>query len=391
MRGYMDLEYSADNERFKRSVERFLEDQWDLNAPQSKRSVRVFREKAIENGLIYRNVPKEFGGAGVASDPIRASIIRECFAEVNAPREVQGNGVSMLVPTLLQHGTHQQKMEFIPRTLTGDYRWAQGYSEPEAGSDLASLRARANLSGSEWSINGRKIWTTNADKCTHMFALVRTEKEAEKHAGISYILFELDQPGVTITPIRQINGSYEFCEVLLEDARAPIDRIVGGVGRGWEVSKSTLKHERNSVGAAATSMGIYKKLVGLARSTERNGNPVAKNSYIHRRIIELEGRVRAHLYAGYYQLTCDAEGKSPGVVGLMNKLNSTLIAQEAADIANEILGDSNLIMPIWGRSRPGIERWVNQQLLSLAAAIGGGTSNIHLNIIAERGLDLPRE
>ena len=136
----MDLEYKSDDKIFELEVKTFLEDHWDVAMLKSKDAIKIFREKATEYGLIYRNVPKKYGGAGVPSDPIRANIIRECFSAVNAPREVQGNGVFMLVPTLLQHGTEQQKNEFIPKTLTGEYRWAQGYSEPEAGSDLASLK-----------------------------------------------------------------------------------------------------------------------------------------------------------------------------------------------------------------------------------------------------------
>lgn len=386
----MDLNYIAEDEIFKEEVECFLEDNWDANMRRDKAAIKAFREKAVENGYVYRNVPREYGGADVASNPIRANIIRECFSAVKAPREVLGNGVMMLVPTLLQHGTETQKSKFIPKTLTGEYRWAQGYSEPGAGSDLASLITRAELLDGEWLINGHKIWTTKAHESTHMFALVRTEKNAGKHAGISYILFELNQPGVTVRPLRQLNGSYEFCEVILENARAPHDWVVGGIGKGWEVSKSTLKHERNSVGAATASIDMFQKLVKLAKSTERDGKPIIEDSYIQRRLLELEGLVMSHLYAGYYQLACDAEGKSPGVIGMMNKLNSTVIAQKTAEISNEVLGDMNLMIPAWSVSRPGIERWVNQQLLSLAAAIGGGTSNIHLNIIAERGLGLPR-
>ncbi len=387
----MDLELSESYLAFQEEVENFLASNWRSDLSKDPEVVDVFRHTATEAGYLYRNVPEIYGGSGQSPDVLKAKIIGECFAKARAPREVSGVGMMMLVPTLLDCGSEVQKRTFIPETLAGKYRWAQGYSEPGAGSDLASLRTKGELVDGHWLINGQKIWTTMAHKCTHMFALVRTEPLAGKHAGISYLLLELDQPGVTVKPLKQMNGSKEFCEVFFEDARTPADWIVGERGEGWQVSKSTLKHERNAVGAAGASKAMFEKLVQQARESTVNGLPAIQDPLIRDRLAMIQGRVMAHLCAGYYQLSCDAKGDDAGIVGLMNKMNTALIGHEVASTVSEVIGDSNLQMPNYQAGRPGEEKWVNQQMLSLAAALGGGTSNINLNIIAERGLGLPRD
>ena len=387
----MDLKYDERYQQYQSEVEKFLHKHWKAEWKNNREETDIFRTTATDAGYLYRNVPKAYGGAEQAPDVLEAKIVGECFSAVSAPREVPGVGMMMVVPTLLDCGSIEQKQMFIPKTLTGEYRWAQGYSEPGAGSDLASLRTKGELLEDEWVINGQKIWTTMAHKCTHMFALVRTEPDAGKHAGISYLLLELDQPGVTIRTLKQINGGREFCEVFLEDARTPADWIVGTRGEGWAVSKGTLKHERNAVGAASNSLSMFEKLVKLAKETVLDGKPAIENALIRDRLMHLRGRVMSHLCAGYYQLSCDAQGQDAGAVGLMNKLNTTLIGHETAQISSEIIGNLNLQMPDYKKGRPGTEKWVNQQMLSLAAALGGGTSNINLNIIAERGLGLPKD
>lgn len=386
----MDLRISEAYQIFRGEVEDFLQRHWRPEQRKEQEAIAQFRRLATEAGFLYRNIPREYGGAGQEPDVLKAKIISECFSRVKAPREVPGNGVNMLVPTLLDCGDDWQKRQFIPRTLTGELRWAQGYSEPGAGSDLASLRTTGELVDGEWVINGQKVWTTHAQYATHMFALVRTEPDAGKHAGISYLMLELDQPGVTIRPLKQINGSEEFCEIFLDNARAPADWIIGQRGEGWKVSKSTLKHERNSVGAASASKDMFEKLLRQASELERDGRRLIDDPVVRDRLAHLKGRVMSHLCAGFYQLTCDSRGEDAGVVGMMNKMNTTLIGHETSAIAAELLGETNLLMPDYAAGKPDAEKWVNQQFLSLAATLGGGTSNININVIAERGLGLPK-
>jgi alkylation response protein AidB-like acyl-CoA dehydrogenase len=396
----MDLRYSAEYEAFRSEVAAFLASNWPLrdaeaDLPRREADAR-FRARAIEAGYLYRSVPRAYGGSEQAPDVLRAQIIREEFGRARAPGEVPGVGVAMLVPTLLEHGTEEQKQRFISKTLSGEYLWAQGYSEPNSGSDLASLRTRAELKGDEWVINGQKIWSTLAQYARFMFVLTRTEPDAaSKHAGISYLLVDLKQPGVTVRPLKQITGSSEFCEVFFDDAKTPATWIVGERGNGWKVSKSTLSHERSALGGASTSVGLFEKLVELAKRSQFNGRPALQDSSIRQRLASLKGSVDAHLYSSYRQLSMSAHGQEPGVVTLMNKLISTQIGHEVARLARDLIGDALLLAPPAEGGKAarvaGDEKWINQFMGSLGIAIAGGTSNIQRNVIAERGYGLPRD
>ena len=388
----MDLTYTPAYEAYRAELRAFLAASWQRDwrrAPDAAARIAGFRAAAVEQGYLYRSTPRAYGGSGQAPDVLKAQIIREEFGLARAPTEVPGNGVTMLVPTLLEWGSDEQKDRFIAPTLRGDYIWAQGYSEPGAGSDLASLRARAVLEGDEWVVTGQKIWTTLAHKAQYMFALVRTEPDEPRHKGISYLLLDMAQPGITVRPLKQINGDREFCEVFLDGARAPASWLVGEAGNGWAVSRSTLKHERNLVGGASTLDEMFDKLVELARITVRDGRPALADPVMRDRLAAIEGYVKAHLYSSYFQLTKEAQGEPPGPLGLMNKLNATNIGQDIARLVTEILGPSAMAFP--DRDARGPERWLNQVLGSLGLAIAGGASNIQRNIIAERGLGLPRD
>jgi alkylation response protein AidB-like acyl-CoA dehydrogenase len=255
------------------------------------------------------------------------------------------------------------------------------------------VRSKAELVDGQWVIHGHKIWTTLAYESTHMFALLRTEPSAPKHEGISYILLSMKQPGITIRRIRQISGQSEFCEVFFDGATTPADWIVGGRGQGWQVSRSTLKHERNMVGGSSRIQALFDSLVRLARSTTRNGRPAIEDPTIRTRLASIEGAVKSHIYSAYHQLTKDAAGESPGILLHLNKLSSSEIGKNIAIIAQDILGDEGLHMPPaeGGPAASHPESWLNQIFGSLALSIAGGTSNIQRNIIAERGLGLPRE
>lgn len=393
----MDLTYGAEYEVFRQDVRAFLERAWlphaKLAKAERKAAEAAFRREAIEQGYLYRAIPRQYGGSEQTPDVMRGQIIREEFGRVRAPMEVPGVGVGMLVPTLLECGTQEQKDRFIAKTLTGEYLWAQGYSEPNAGSDLASVRTKGVLQGDEWVINGQKVWSTFAQYARFMFAMVRTELNAAKHDGLSYILLDLKQPGVTIRPLKQVTGGEEFCEVFFDNAKAPANWIVGERGKGWQVSKTTLVHERNSfIGNASSSQALFDKLVDLARNTQLNGKPASEDPVIRERLLVLEGYVASHVYSSYRQFSMTAHGQSSGIVGSMNKLISTQIGHEVAKLARDLMGDNLLIAPPpEGTRGAGPEKWNNQFFGSLGIAIAGGASNIQRNIIAERGLGLPRD
>ncbi len=394
----MDLSYGAEYEAFREEVRDFLAASWPLKGDEAELGVeeqqKLFRERATEKGYLCRNIPKQYGGSEQPPDVLKAQILREEFSAARAPMEARGIGTMMLVPTLLDRGEEWQKEKWVRSTMTGETIWCQGYSEPGSGSDLASLKTRGELVDGEWVINGQKIWTSGAHRADYMFCLVRTEPEEPKHAGISYLLIDMKQPGIDVRPLKQMNGTADFNEVFLNDVRTPEDWIVGKRGEGWLVSRTTLKHERNSIGGAAQSLAMFEALLKLAQKTELDGRPAIEHPEVRQRLVELEGYVRSHQYSGFVQLTRDFRKESAGLLGLMNKIVSTNIGHRVAGIAMDLLGDDGLLAP-GARSNTGLPKgnagWVSQYMWSLGVAIAGGTANIQRNIIAERGLGLPRD
>ena len=396
----MDLSYGAEAEAFRHEVRVFLADQWqpgERRKGELREFIREFRRRAVDAGFLYRSVPKRYGGGEQPVDVIKAQVIREEFARARAPMEVGGNGVNMTVPTLLEKGTEEQRELFIRLTIEGDYVWGQGYSEPGSGSDLASVRTKGELSsdGSKWIVNGQKIWTSQGGKATHMFMLVRTEPDAAKHDGITYLLIDLAQPGVTRRPIRQMTGMEgddTFYEFFFDDAETPVSWQVGERGQGWYVSRTTLKHERAAIGGADGLGRQFAKLVELAKEMGRSGDPLVRD-----RLAEIEGRVMAHRYSSFRLFSCSAAGDDPGPVQLMMKLLLTEIGHDMALLAQDLIGEQGLIEPneagtrSGASSRRGPNKWLDQIMGSLGNSIAGGASNIQRNIIGERGLGLPRD
>jgi len=395
----MDLSYGEKYEKFREELRSFLKANWPPSGelaelPRAEGAAR-FRELATEAGFLRRGIPKEFGGSEQEPDELKANVIREEFSRAHAPMDVRGIGTMMLVPTLLEKGEPWQKEKFVPGTVRGDIRWCQGYSEPGSGSDLASLKTKAELVGDEWVINGHKVWTTNAHIAEWMFCLVRTEPEEPKHGGISYLLIPMDQPGIEVRPLRQMTGGSDFNEVFLTDARTPADHIVGKRGEGWQVSRATLKHERNSIGSAAQSGMMFQGIVQLAKDTMRDGRPNIEDPVIRQRLAKIEGALKAHEYSGYLQLTKNAKGEAPGIIQTMSKLIATNLGNEIAQLAIDLLGDDGLLDPTdtgeMTMNPSGNRAWINQYMYSLGIAVAGGTANIQRNVIAERGLGLPRD
>jgi alkylation response protein AidB-like acyl-CoA dehydrogenase len=395
----MDLSYGSEYEEFRKEVRAFLKAHWPLQGDEAElplgEQAQLFRRRATEAGYLNRSIPRRYGGSEQPPDELRAQVIREEFHRARAPGDVRGIGTMMLVPTLLEKGEEWQKEKFVEPTISGEISWCQGYSEPGSGSDLASLQTRGELVGDEWVINGQKIWTTGAHTADYMFCLCRTEPDSPKHAGISYLLIPMKQEGISVSPLKQMTGGSDFNQVFLNDARTPADWIVGRRGEGWLVSRATLKHERNSIGAAAQSSAMFKGLVALAKNTPRNGGRAIDDPEIRQRLVALEGTVRAHEYSGYRQLTQNARGENPGRIQLMNKLVSTNIGSEVSKIALDIIGEDGLLDSsqgmTMGRIPSGNRNWITQYMYSLGIAVAGGTANIQRNVIGERGLGLPRD
>ena len=277
----MDLSYGERYERFRSEVREFLEKYRD-QAPPGRlgglavrdEHIQAWQRLLIEHGYAARTIPREYGGYGAEPDALETVILDEEFAAARVLRGIGGQGPDMLVPTFLEHASEEQKRRWIRPTLLGEVVWCQGYSEPEAGSDLASVKTTAVLEGDEWVVNGQKIWTTTAQIADMMFALVRTEPDAPRHAGISYLLIPMHQPGIDVRPLRTMTGGAEFNEVFLTNARAPAENLVGVRGEGWKIGNTTLRHERNMLGSASQSYALFQQLLHLMRTEVRDGRPV---------------------------------------------------------------------------------------------------------------------
>lgn len=394
----MDLSYSTEAEAYRETVSSFLEANWPLKGKEKELSFdeqcTIFRDRATEAGFLYRSIPKQYGGSEQETDALSAQVIREEFGKKWAPMEARGIGTMMLVPTLLERGEQWMKDRWVQKTLFGEIKWCQGYSEPGSGSDLASLKTRGELVGDEWVINGQKIWTTNAHEADFMFILVRTEPDASKHAGISYLLLDMNQPGIEVRPLKTMTGTVDFNEVFFNDARTPKDWIVGKRGEGWTVSRTTLKHERNSIGATEQTNAQFSRLKKLAQETIIDGKPAIEREDIRERLSILEGHILAHKFSGFRQLTKDASGEDPGIIRLMTKLYSTEIGHLVSKLAMDLIGDDGLLGAgdaRMGAIPSGNSAWIGQYMYSLGIAIAGGSANIQRNVIAERGLGLPRD
>ncbi|MCB9726140.1 MAG: acyl-CoA dehydrogenase family protein [Spirochaetaceae bacterium] len=397
----MDLEYSAEHEAFRGRVQEFLKG-WPLTGAESKLPMEeqeaIFRKRGIEAGFVYRSVPKAYGGSEQPRDAIADRIIQEEFYKVGAPRDLLTQGAGMLVPTLLEFGTEAQKERYIPPALTGEERWCQGYSEPGSGSDLASLQCQARLDGDEWVLNGQKIWTSSAQRAHMMFGLFRTEPDAKKHDGISYLLVPMDRPGIEVRPLKEMAGGHEFNEVFFTDARIPAGNIVGQRGQGWQVSRATLVHERNLIGNPFMMREAFSDLLALARSRTRDGRPAIEDPGIRRRLAEIEGYVQTCELSNMRQFTAANRGEMLKVMRpmMMNKVFSTDTMQRIARCAYDLLEGDGVLAPLeeeldkWGRTASPTG-WVLQYMFSLGPAIAGGATNIQLNIIGERGYGLPRD
>jgi hypothetical protein len=312
-------------------------------------------------------------------------------------------GDTLVGPTILQWGTEEQKKEFLPKILRGEISWCQGFSEPEAGSDLASLKTRAVLDGDEWVVNGQKVWTTQAQYADYVFLLARTDPDAPRHAGISYLLVPMRQPGIEVRPIVQPDGSAEFNEVFFSDARCPAGNVVGGVNNGWKVAMTTLGFERGS--SATTSHRRFERELDQIMDAAR-ANGKAADPLVRQRLAAAWSKVQIMRVNGLRTLTVALGGRDPGVaaLGATNKMFWSEYHRDVMELAIDILGMDGQVLtgsagdefvPGVGRRR-GREDYPVSPLqasffFSRSETIWGGTAEIQRNIVGERVLGLPKE
>ena len=338
-------------------------------------AIKEWRDKLANKGWIAPSWPKKYGGADMSV--VEQFIMNEEFAEAGVPGNVGGFGVMMIGPTIIEHGTEEQKEEHLTKILKGEVIWCQGYSEPGAGSDLASLQTRAVRDGDDYVINGQKIWTTGAQFADMMYMLVRTDPDAPKHRGITYLLVNMKAPGVTVRPLTMLSGAQGFNEVFFEDVRVPVKNRIGEENRGWYVGTTTLDFERSSIGSA---VGVRKQLEGLIRQAKENpeaslASPAVKREFVDRWI---EAEVAKML--SYRVVSMQANGKIPNHEASMCKLFSSELSQRIA----------NLSMHMYGMHGNVRNRAAMGYMQAVSSTIAGGTTEVQKGIIATRGLGLPR-
>lgn len=360
--------------------------------------VRAWRQKLYEGGWLATTWPREYGGRGLGE--IQAIAVEEEFARAGVPSGGPNDvfSISMLGNTLLRLGTEDQKRHFLPRLLSGEDVWCQGYSEPNAGSDLANVGTRAILDGDEWVINGQKIWTSAGHLANWIFVLARTDPESPKHRGLTFLLVPMDQPGVEVRPIAMLSGESEFNEVFFNDARTASDHVVGQVNDGWRVAMTLLGFERGKDAAVAPIQFRIEldRLFDLARETGAVDDPV-----IRERLARAYEKVEIMRFMGYAALTRFEQGIPPGPDAALTKIWWSEYHREVTELAMDILGMSGLVLE--GRrpatsfrtDEPGAPNstasWQTVFLNARAGTIYAGTSQIQRNILGEMMLGLPKE
>jgi alkylation response protein AidB-like acyl-CoA dehydrogenase len=393
----MDLRYSDDDERFRSEVRAWLEVEVDKHGPppppwdwDARRAYDTdWQRKLYDAGYAGVAWPTEAGGRGL---PITQQLVYlEEYARADAPY-ISVNFVGMMHagPTLIAEGTEEQRRFHLPRILRGEDVWCQGFSEPSAGSDLASLRTRAVRDGDHYLVSGQKIWSTRAHVADFCELLVRTDAEAPRHKGISWLILDMASEGVEVRPLRTIDGESHFCEIFLDEVRVPVANLVGAENDGWRVTNVTLRFERGTAFAQhiITMQAQVRKLVALAQARETADGTAWDSDSLRVRVGRLEASVEA-----LWRLTqmCIAEAEetgAPAPIGSAVKLRYSELSQEIAEVAMRVIG-----RPVIGRASVGTvdaSQAVREYLWSLQYTIAAGTSQIQRNLIAQRILGLPK-
>jgi alkylation response protein AidB-like acyl-CoA dehydrogenase len=395
----MDFRDAPDEAEFRKEVRGFI----DTEAPKAAKGVsseealagnwqrnQVWFKKLAERGWIAPAWPKEYGGAGLTT--MQQFVFNEEMALARAPRPLHLIiGLGMAGPTIIVHGTDEQREKHLPGMLAGEDVWCQGYSEPGSGSDLASLQTRAVKDGDDYVINGQKIWTTLAHMAKSMILLARTDPDAPKHKGITYFIVDMKSPGVTVRPLMNMAGSHEFNEVFFDNVRVPKENIIGEENRGWYAAMTTLDFERSAIGSTTGMKQSVEALIDYARDhTEDNTSTLELNTSIRYELADRMIEVEMARMLSYRVVTLQNRGLIPNYEASMMKLYNTEMNQRIARTGVRVLG-------LYGQLDRGSPLAPNNgrncytYLRSVAYTIEGGTSEVQRNIVAQRGLGLPRD
>jgi len=396
----MHFEDTPEEAAFRAKARAWLEANAELRGPddaaadllgeradeETIRRAKEWQAKKADAGWACLTWPKEYGGQGLGR--MENVIFNQEEARFKLPPNIYAIGHGMLGPTLIAHGTEEQKTKYLPNMIRGVEVWCQAFSEPDAGSDLAALRTSAVRDGDEWILNGQKIWCTGAQYCDWGMLPARSDPNATKHAGLTYFIVDMHTPGIEIRPIKQINGGQAFNEIFFSDVRIPDSNRLGAEGDGWSVAITTLMNERLSIGAGGMG-GRFRDLMRLARESRRNGKPAIQDSAVRQKLADIYIRSKGIQYTGYRTLSALSRGDTPGPEGSIGKAVGAPLLQEIAAFAVELQGPMGGLLD--QAVAPQEASWQESYLSAPGLRIAGGTDEILKNIIAERVLQLPPE
>ncbi|HUA34812.1 MAG TPA: acyl-CoA dehydrogenase family protein [Candidatus Binataceae bacterium] len=403
----MDFSYTPEQEQFRSTLRAWLEKNsaevfgksgeglggstaslLDVRDDERWAQLREYHRRLHEAGFVALHWPKEYGGAGAPL--VDQSIYQDEVLRLGLPLYGANQlALDRIGPTIWLMGTEAQQKRYLPKMLTGEEIWCQGYSEPNAGSDLAGLQTRAVVEGDAFVVNGQKVWTSLAHRADWQVLLVRTDPQAPKHKGISYLLVDMKTPGITIKPLVQITGDAGFNEVFYDNVRVPKENLVGEVNRGWEVSIATLMYERVSGGTRHPVERTINELIELSRQVNFQGVPAHKHPYVRQKVAQFAAEARCLRLSRYRSLTSQIRGKVPGPESSFGKLFATELNLRVAMFADELLGAFGSIESGSAGSVEG-GRWMHRTLAARGLTIAAGSSEIQHNIIGERVLKLPK-
>ena len=395
----MDFTLTPDQQAFRERVRSWLKTNiprdWkalgssEVPRPEAYEFLRKWQRTLYDNGFIGLTWPKEYGGGGLTF--LEEMILHEEMALAKAPPVLNVLGVGMAGPTIIAYGTEEQKQRFPAKILSCEEIWCQGYSEPNSGSDLASLQTRAVKDGEHWVINGQKVWTSLAHVADWMMLLARTDPTVPRHKGITYFLLDMKLPGVTVKPLKQITGDAEFNEVFFDNVRVHESHVLGGVNNGWAVGLTTLMYERLALGfGLQMRLRIaLESLIEMARRVEKTGRTITKDPVMRQKIAQLWMDTEALKYTGARAITKLLKGELPGPEASTGKMGWVETHQKLQELAMEIEGAYSQLMKGSERAIDG-GVWQYGFLRSRANSIEGGTTEVQKNIIGERVLGLPK-
>ena len=394
----MDLAYSAEDRAFREATHRWLLANVPPDEPKTLPARRAWHRRLYEAGYVGMGWPVEYGGRGAT--PLQQAIVADEMARTNAPPPINPLGIAIVGPTIIAHGTEAQRRRYLRKILTAEELWCQLYSEPNAGSDLASLRTRAEDRGDHFVVNGQKIWTSGGLIADWGLLLARSDAALPKHKGISCFLISMRQPGVEVRPLRQITGADDFSEVFLTDARVERENLVGRPGQGWEIAQTTLSYERggSSLARVTRYAAAFHQLVRAVRTLERGGRPLLDDPVVRTKLGRIYADLEVQRYSALRILSALQKGDSPGAAASITKLSYSEFEKRYHELVQEILGPWGQVMSgaaadfaevDSSSGQPGT--WATAFLWSRAGTIYAGSSEIQKNIIGERVLGLPKE